>query len=244
MNYKIINDEGLLRNFIDWLPNLEDSEQYYVCLFARNKYCKELSHIKSDKSQLKRFTSTKERMFDKIKQLECEVGSYKQYKKGEPSIPIPQEALALYINPNPRNLWKATMNTAKKMLDCISNDNKLVNPQAEAMSEIQKAKGRTCFIDFDIDEKPENIGYTIRDIVNGDIINIDAVKLLRTRGGAHLLVEPEKVAKEYRARFYTGLARYADQTGDNMMPVVGCTQGGFTPHFQEISDLLKSKLTV
>lgn len=243
MNYKIINDEGLLRDFIQWLPNLEDSEQYYLCLFARNKYCKELTHIKSDKSQLKRFTSTKERMFDKIKQLECEVGSYKQYKKGEQSISIPQEALALYINPNPRSMWKATMNTAKKMLDCITNDNKLVNPQAEAMSEIQKAKSRTCYIDFDIDEKPENIGYTIRDILNQDIINTEALTVLRTRGGAHLLVDPDKVVKNYRARFYTGLAKFADQTGDNMIPVVGCTQGGFTPHFQDIPNLLNLKST-
>ena len=235
MNYKIINDEGLLRDFINWLPDTTPSEQYYLCLFARNKYCKDITHIKSDKSQLKRFTSTKDRMFDKIKQLECEIGSYKQYKKGEPSIPIPQEALALYINPNPRDMWKATMKTAQKMLDCIAADNRSANPQAEAMSEIQKAKSRTCHIDFDIDENPENIGYTLRDIVKSDVINIDALTVLRTRGGFHLLVDPEKVTGNYRARFYTGLGKFADQTGDNMIPVVGCTQGGFTPHFQEIN---------
>lgn len=242
MNYKIINDEGLLRDFINWLPDLKNSEQYYLCLFARNKYCKDITHIKSDKAQLKRFTSTKERMFDKIKQLECEIGSYKQYKKGEPSISIPQEALALYINPNPRNMWKAAMNTAKKMLDCIINDNRLANPQAEAMSEIQKSKSRTCYIDFDIDEKPENIGYTIRDIINQNIINSDAVNVLRTRGGAHLLIDPEKVGKEYKPKFYNSLSKFADQTGDNMIPVVGCTQGGFTPYFESISDLLNLKL--
>lgn len=226
MNYNIVKDPQLLLDFIDWLPELGPNEKYYLCLFARNKYCKELTHIKSDKAQLRRFVSDKERMFQKIKQLEIAKGWYHQKH-----MEVPEEALALYINPNPRNMMKATVNTMVKLAESIRDTNIDMNCHQEALTEIQKAKSRTCWIDFDIDTGP-GAGDFLK-IVH-DSINLDAIACLKTRGGFHILVDPAKVEQKYKNTFYQALAKSADQTGDNMIPVPGCSQGGFVPHFINI----------
>jgi|SRR5882757_771470 len=226
MNYEIVKDEAILKDFIEWLPELEEYEQYYLCLFARSKYCKDgLVHIKSDKQQLKRFTSKKKNMFDKIKQLECEMGYYKQKETC-----IPQEALALYININPRDLWKASFNSLVHLAKCLQLNNKTMNPHQEVMSEIQKTKGKTRYVIFDWDEKLPNddLYYEL-----ADKINIDAVKIIETRGGYHLLIDPEKIEAMYKNTWYNRISNYisVDQKGDLMSPVLGCTQGNFIPKF-------------
>lgn len=221
-------------DFIKWLPELESTEKYYVCLFARSKYTKDadgvngLPHIKSDKAQLKRFVTDKERMFQKIKQLEIGAGWYMQK-----DLIVPEEALALYITPNPRDMWKASINGMVKLAQCIRDKNMLMNPHQEIMSEIQKAKSRTCWIDFDIDESREEHLNAIMDEMK-DCVNMDAVVWLKTRGGVHCLVNPDKVEQKFKNTFYQNLRKFADQTGDNMIPVPGCTQGMFVPHFIDL----------
>lgn len=232
MNYQIITDEAELKKFIEWLPNLEEHETYYVCLFARSKYTKDISgkngipHIKSDKAQLKRFTSDKKSLFNKIRQLECPLGSYTQ--KGNP---VPQEALALYITVNPRSMYRAIYGAIKHLTTCLQNTNKNVNPHQEVMSEIQRSKSRTCYVDFDVDTK-ELDAFQIRAWI-GIKINLNAVTLLETRGGYHLLVNPNKVEDRYKKTWYKYISSLngMDQTGDCMIPVPGCYQGGFTPRF-------------
>lgn len=232
MNYQIVTDDQKLRDFIKWLPDLNQYEKYYLCLFARNKYCKELTHIKSDKAQLKRFVSDKERMYWKIKQLETEVGNYRQKEN-----PVPQEALALYITPNPRSTWKATFNSLIKLSSAIRDTNVSNNPHQEVLSEIQKAKGTTHYIDFDIDY-PKDIGDPEVHTANMidevcQYVNPDAVSWLRTRGGLHVLINPKKVVPIFKNSFYQNIAKMGsvDQTGDQLIPVPGTYQGGFTPQF-------------
>jgi hypothetical protein len=224
MNYQVITDTEKLQQFIEWLPELKPDEKYYLCLFARNKYCKELTHIKTDKAQLKRFVSDKERMFHKIRQLEAPLGAYRQRE-----FDVPQEALALYITVNPRNMMKATVNTMVKLAYSIRDQNIMMNPHQEVMSEIQKAKSRTCYVDFDIDSKDGTFAG-LHEVIGGSA----NYKILETRGGFHLLVDPSSVEERFKKTWYQKLASslHVDQVGDNMIPVPGTFQGGFTPTFK------------
>lgn len=239
MNYQVITDETALKAFIDWLPKLEHDETYYLCLFARSKYTRDLDpelklpHIKTDKCQMKRFTSNKERMLDKIRQLECPIGAYKQK-----DLIVPQQALALYITVNPRSFLKANVESCRKLLNLALQPYNGFHPHQEVMSEIQKAKSRSVFVTFDFDvDKHETDGEVIFAQIS-QYINCDTVYMIETRGGYHILVEVDKIATDHKKTWYNGmralLAKFSkdhDNAGDIMLPVPGTYQGGFTPKF-------------
>ena len=182
MNYQIIADEKMLQEFIDWLPDLQENEKYYLSLFARKKYSDD-PRMKSDKSQLKRFTSNKENLINKIRQLEIPVGLWKLK-----DIDAPQDSLALYISVNPRCMKKATEMMGKKCWDLMQSQN--YNLHAEALSCIQKSKSRTCYMDFDIDDK----SIKIEEEWLTKEIGENSYSIIETRGGYHLLIEPEKAS--------------------------------------------------
>ena len=227
MNYQIIKDENILKEFIEWLPNLEEGETYYVGLLARSKYEKG-DTIKSDKQQLKRFTSRKEDLFYKIWQLECPVGAYTQ--KGNP---VPQESLAIYITPNPRSMYDATFSGLATLAKCIQHQKRTHNPHQEVMNEIQRSKSRSCFVDFDIDYKEPNYERFLKPWVFERVGNTANVKVIETRGGYHVLVDPSTVEEPFKKNWYQELAKHphTDQTGDQLIPIPGCTQGDFMPNF-------------
>lgn len=222
MNYQIIIDEKELLHFIDWLPDLNESETFYVSLLARSKYTTGLTHIKSDKQQLKRFTSSKELLLSKIRQLECPEGTYLQKQ-----TPIPQECLALYITPNPRDMYKATRQSLILFAQLLTQSYNGYNPHQEVMSCIQKSPGRKIFFDLDFDDQkyeeilPELLKF----------INLECISILLTRGGFHVLIELHKIHKSYVKTWYQNLTNNfsIDIKGDNMIPIPGSFQGGFVP---------------
>jgi hypothetical protein len=226
MNYQIIKDVNILKEFIEWLPDLEEGETYYVGLLARSKY-ENGDTIKSDKQQLKRFTSRKEDLFYKIWQLECPVGAY-TYKGN----PVPQESLAIYITPNPRSMHNAMFGGLTTLAQCIQRQKK-INPHQEVMNEIQRSKSRSCFIDFDIDHKEDNYEQFLKPWVHERVGHSATIKVIETRGGYHVLVDPSTVEEAFKKNWYQELAKHPhiDQTGDQLIPIPGCTQGDFVPRF-------------
>lgn len=221
MTYEIIKNAQLLRDFIDWLPELQEGEKFYCCLFARKKYLPSMRS--SDKSQLRRFLSDKKRLFNKIEQLEVKMGAYKI--KGEPA---PPESLVLYINPNPRSLEKASFDSIIQLTELLKRKSKNFNPQQEVMSTIQKSVGNKVYLDFDIDDK----GFDLNQL--DGVLNRSCLRIVQTRGGYHVLVKLDKLDPSFKKTFYQNMmALGVDQSGDQLLPVPGCTQGGFMPHFVE-----------
>ena len=232
MNYKIIKDKQLLLDFIDWLPETKEYETYYVGLYARTKYCKnedgsnKFPHIQTDKAQLKRLLSKKEFLYNKIWQLECEVGAYESR-----GFPIPQEALAIYITPNPRDMQKAAKQGLRVLADRITEPYNGYNPQQLVMSEVHKSVGRKIWLDFDFD----GVSWEELSPQLDNVINRDCLKVLKTRGGLHLLIESSKIGKEYQKTWYKNIVKISgidvkDSSG-SQIPIPGCTQGEFVPYF-------------
>lgn len=228
--YQIITDEPALKSFIEWLPELAPHEKYYMCLFSRKKYCREAPWIKSDKTQMKRFLTDKSRMLDKIKQLECPIGAFSYDGKA-----IPQESLALYITPNPRDMWKAVPRSIKALATVIECSGQTSNPHQEVMSEIHRTCGQKVFIDFDIDSKDKETIKTAINLVDGKC------EVLETRGGYHLIIKTKNAKAGFSEKlWYKKLTALADVSADpnSMIPVVGCTQGMFTPKFVDPASFL------
>jgi hypothetical protein len=226
MNYQIVKDEEKLREFIDWLPTLAPSECFLVSLFSRKKYfpLEQQREIKGDKSQLKRFTTNKEFLFNKIKQLEVAVGTYVTN-----DVVTPESTLALYITVNPRSNSKAARALLKELADIIgSEDKREYNLHKLALNATQVACGRKLYMDFDFDHR----AYTeVIEEVKG-LMNADAFHTVVTRGGCHILVEVAKIVPIFIKTWYQAITKLSgvDVSGDVLLPVPGCVQGGFVPY--------------
>lgn len=223
MNYEIIKNENILKDFINFLPELKPHETYYCSLFARKKYCVDTPKWKSDKESLKRFTSDKQFLFRKIKQLECEIGAY---TTGE--TVIGNDVLALYITINPRDLILAASEGLSALAKVITKPYNGYNPHVMMLNAIQQSRSKSPY--FDIDYDGVTVDEVIPELINK--INYEAVTFLHTRGGLHLLIKTDDVDEKYKKTWYKSLTsiKGVDARGDGLIPVPGTNQGGFMPY--------------
>jgi hypothetical protein len=221
MQYKVLLDEARFDDFVAFLPDLEENEVYYLSLFARHKYCTTLPNLKDN--QLARFTSSKETLKEHVLRLECSYGGYKR-----DGIDVPQEAIALYIALNPRNIVKANKELLVELATRFANGEAAFNPLSIARTAIHHATNRKVFVDFDYDFiDPKQHLPKIKEILPDN-----AYRILKTRGGFHVLV---LLANAPKTNWFKALAALqgCDVKGSNtLVPVPGCTQGGFTPYLE------------
>lgn len=232
--YKIIKNEEQLQEFIDWLPDLLPNEQYYITLLARKKYYPE-SGLKADKGQLKRCTATKDRIFQKLRQMEVALGAF--ISDGRE---VMQENLVVYITPNPRDLYQAGLKTIKEITDKVIQKDHKFNPQVLALNSIQTTTTRKIFFDLDIDFNSDKIEETIHQfkVDIAKVINTDCLTYIRTNGGLHCLIKLDLIDTKFAKSWYMNVSKMSCEAyqvtmnGDNVLPVVGCVQGvKFSPYF-------------
>lgn len=107
------------------------------------------------------------------------------------------------------------------------------NVQSEVLNEIHKSAGTRHYTDFDIDYKTWD---DIRPLVE-TMINPEALHVLESRGGLHLLVEHAKIAPQFTKTWHRSFSSLpgVDVRGDNLIPVPGTIQGMHTPKLWALS---------
>ncbi len=233
-NYKTITDKDEFEKFINWLPELAPDETFYYSLLARNKYVRDsgIGTLNSDKHQCSRFVTNKERLFMKVQQTETPLGSY-----GIKNVLVPQEALASYITVNPRSHTKAARYLLKRMADVVADNEPSPNVYQESLTALHKSMSRKVFVDIDFDISPsDDMGYWTKQLKQ--IINQDAVTILLTRGGFHALIRLQSVEDKFVKTWYREISKLpgVDIVGDNIIPIPGTYQGGFTPILLPLSN--------
>lgn len=222
--YQIVTNREELEKFINFLPDLKVEETYFLALFYRTKYINKPENVtlKDFKTNtVKKTSSSKDKLFQKIKQLECPIGTY---TIGNSNSIVPQEALALYMYLNPRSYKKTYKDISHYITSMFFGDIPIVNPMHLSASKLQSNKSKSNFVMFDLDRK-DNIEEVYK------FVNKEGLFLIETKGGYHIGLIMDKIHKEFKNTCVKNILQIEgiDKTGDFCTPVPGTYQGGFTP---------------
>ncbi len=227
MNYKLIHDEDQLQRFIDFLPNLNPNEGYFIILIARKKWYPESGIASAHK--LKRETvSSKDKIIPTIRQWEISRGAY---KSGETLID--QRNLGVYIGFNPKNQYNACFELVNQCMAAIRSNKENINIKAMASDVIQGSNGTKNFIDIDVDIKDGEDYFQVKSFIDG-ILDESHTTFIKTNGGFHCLVKLDGLKGNnswYQQINANQFASDLNIMSNDLIPVVGCNQGIFVPHF-------------
>lgn len=227
MNYKLIHDQEQLQRFIDFLPELNQNEGYFLILIARKKWYPE-SGIPSAHKLKRETANTKSKIIQIIRQWEVSEGTYESDCK-----PIDQRNLGVYIGFNPKNQYNACFELIQKCLDNIKRQEKNINVKSMANDIIQSSNGSKNFIDIDMDIKEGEIYLDIVQFIRS-VIADENLTFIKTNGGFHCLIRLDGMKGD--STWYNKIKAHKFKSELNIMsndliPVVGCNQGQYVPHF-------------
>jgi len=237
----ILNEEALDQFCTEVLPELTMHECFFIMLAARNKY---LTEEQKTQYQLRKGS-------DMLCRVLCKSNNFKDVKRAilkmtpveglytdSTGKDIPHNAYVVFITPNPRGTLKAVPNVVNHLVGYLVNQGNPVNMDNAVYSEIHKSCSRKKYFDIDVDfHTDDDLTYLVQEILN--ILKRSRTKIVKTRGGVHILLDLETIDPEIEKTWYKSFIdlrldpKYKsaiELISDSMVPVPGCTQGGLHPY--------------
>lgn len=231
--------------FIEFLPDLQYDEVYFLSLSARNKYLSEADRLVYALGRTEMFS--REVAYDKpgIKYALKKMAASLLYKRTRGGYEIPKQALVCYINVNPSSMIAAyhdfTERMSKLYYETMQAHIRDQSPEYTAfkrmprmlMNSIQRNTARRVLVDVDVDTKDLEVLGGLRRWLGSHGIAFGTVW---TQGGYHLLLRKDSLPKKLNLGQH--LSALAVETGkeivinkNGMVPLPGTRQADVLVEF-------------
>lgn len=235
----MINSDHHFEQFVDWLPELQRDEVYFVSLAARNKYLTPEERHQYGLGRTEMFS--RQVAYDKpglhyvMQKLQASL-SYRRTRAGHE---IPRKALVVYMNVNPcstidaYHLFKTQMDgvlqesfhaCARRGVEPLSFE-AWTRIDRHLMNAIQKSRGRRMIVDIDIDTRDAFVLGELQEFLREHGVDFATVS---THGGYHILARKNTLGG---FNLYEKLQELEQRTGsevcinkNGMVPVPGTLQ--------------------
>jgi len=199
---KIIWDEGLVKEFINKLPELESHEVYVLFLISRRKYAKlyglDTSHIEDlvlERKVVRKHVNIdwRYRYWKNILRLSLLL------ENSELVYDLPNKVMGITVLMNPRNVYKASIDLQKYISDtlyqCVVSKNRvqleyeLGKLHVKWVNFLHKRPSRKLFLTIDIDTRDKNYLREVLDLLSP--ISDRIFHVVNTVGGYHIVLHLE-----------------------------------------------------
>ncbi len=235
MLHDFLRDERELTAFAETvLPEVTADECFLLILCARRKYLTEEEKGSLALGEAKPFRREivvdRGKLLRKVKELCVRADVYAD-RNGRP---VPPHAFAVYVTPNPRSYNKAAVATVTELVEGLAEGRPLPLDSI-VKTQIHRAVSRKVYLDLDVDPAGGDDWQAVVAQARA-ILGETPTHVVRTRGGAHVLVQVQQLDRAVKRTFYrqlqelaAGLEGLIEVRGDAMVPVPGTTQGGAMP---------------